>query len=93
MTLSSATTTAALVDGKLSDRKIDGTDIRPLMFGDAGAKSPHDALCFYAGDEFAGRPQTGNLVRRQDKNGSRCRVSQHDLGITGQLETIDIKHG
>jgi len=36
----------------LSDRKIDGKDIRPCLFGDAGAKSPHDALCFYAGGEL-----------------------------------------
>ena len=45
-------TIAALVNGQLSDRKIDGKDIRPLLFGDTNAKSPHDALCIYAGDEL-----------------------------------------
>lgn len=45
-------TIATLVNGKLSDQKIDGKDIRPLLFAEAGAKSPHEALCFYAGSEL-----------------------------------------
>ncbi|TWU22096.1 Arylsulfatase [Novipirellula galeiformis] len=33
--------------------KIDGKDIRPLMFGDEGASSPHEAFyCYYAGGEL-----------------------------------------
>jgi arylsulfatase A len=35
-------TLAKLSDGKLSDRKIDGKDIWPLMSGKPGAKSPHE---------------------------------------------------
>lgn len=45
-------TIAALVDGKLSDRKIDGKDIGPLILGGLDAKSPHDALFIYAGSEL-----------------------------------------
>ena len=30
-----------------SDRTIDGRDIRPLMFGSPGAKSPHEAFFYY----------------------------------------------
>ena len=45
-------TITALVDGRMSERKIDGKDIRPLLFGEDGARSPHEALCFYAGGEL-----------------------------------------
>lgn len=40
-------TIAGLVDAKLPDHKIDGLDIWPLLSGQDGAKSPHDALFFY----------------------------------------------
>jgi arylsulfatase A-like enzyme len=44
-------TVAALIDAKLPEHKIDGKDIRPLMFGDA--RSPHDAFyCYYAGGQL-----------------------------------------
>ena len=45
-------TIAALVDGKLSDRKIDGKDIGPLILGKPDAESPHAALFVYAGSEL-----------------------------------------
>ncbi len=45
-------TIAGIVGGKLSKNKIDGKDIRSLMFADPAAKSPHEALCFYAGGEL-----------------------------------------
>ena len=45
-------TIVAIVDGKLSDRKIDGKDISPLILGTPDAKSPHDALFVYAGSEL-----------------------------------------
>jgi arylsulfatase A-like enzyme len=34
------------------DRTIDGKDIRPLLFGEAGARSPHEALYFYWGRDL-----------------------------------------
>jgi len=34
-----------------TDRVIDGKDIRPLLFGEAGARSPHDAFYFYPKQE------------------------------------------
>jgi arylsulfatase A-like enzyme len=34
------------------DRIIDGKDIRPLLFGEAGARSPHEALYFYWGKDL-----------------------------------------
>jgi arylsulfatase A len=34
------------------DRTIDGKDIRPLLFGEAGARSPHEALFFYWGRDL-----------------------------------------
>ncbi len=45
-------TISALISGKLSDRKIDGQNILPLLEGKPGAKSPHEALVFYGGDEL-----------------------------------------
>ena len=33
------------------DRVIDGKDIRPLLFGEAGARSPHEAFYFYPKQE------------------------------------------
>ncbi|MCA9103593.1 MAG: sulfatase [Planctomycetales bacterium] len=46
-------TVAALIGAELPDHPIDGHDIRPLMFGAAGAQSPHEAFwCYYAGGEL-----------------------------------------
>jgi arylsulfatase A-like enzyme len=44
-------TAAALAGAKLPERKIDGKDIRPLMF-EAGAKSPHEVYWYYWGREL-----------------------------------------
>jgi arylsulfatase A-like enzyme len=40
-------TVAKLTGAKLPSHKIDGRDISPLLFGKAGAKSPHEAYYFY----------------------------------------------
>jgi arylsulfatase A len=40
-------TIAALAGAKLPDHKIDGKDIWPLLSGQTGAKSPHDAFFYY----------------------------------------------
>ena len=40
-------TIARLIDAELPDHTIDGKDIRPLMFGDPKAESPHDAFYGY----------------------------------------------
>jgi len=45
-------TISALVGGTLSKNKIDGRDIRPLLFGERDARSPHEALFIYAGSEL-----------------------------------------
>jgi arylsulfatase A len=42
-------TIAALVGAPPSSLPIDGNDIRPLLFGEPGARSPHDALFFHYG--------------------------------------------
>jgi arylsulfatase A-like enzyme len=34
------------------NRTIDGKDIRPLLFGEAGARTPHEALYFYWGRDL-----------------------------------------
>jgi len=45
-------TISSMIGGKLSDRKIDGKNILPLLEGKPGAQSPHEALVFYGGDEL-----------------------------------------
>ena len=46
-------TVANLIDAKLPDHKIDGKDIRPLMFGEPDAESPHEAFyCYYKNGEL-----------------------------------------
>lgn len=46
-------TVAALIGAELPDHAIDGKDIRPLMFGEEGAESPHDAFYgYYKGGEL-----------------------------------------
>ena len=44
-------TLAALIGSELpSDRVIDGHDIRPLLFEDSAARTPHEFYCYYKGE-------------------------------------------
>jgi arylsulfatase A-like enzyme len=52
MTIDLLPTIARLVGAPLPERPIDGLDVAPLLFGEAGARSPHDALYFYYGSEL-----------------------------------------
>lgn len=45
-------TLASLIGTKLPETKIDGLNILPLLEGKPKAKSPHEALIFYGGDEL-----------------------------------------
>lgn len=46
-------TFANLVDGRMpTDRTIDGRDIGPLLRGEAGARSPHEAFFYYQRDQL-----------------------------------------
>jgi arylsulfatase A-like enzyme len=46
-------TFAQLIDATLPEHKIDGHDIAPLLFGQDGAKSPHECfLHYYAGGQL-----------------------------------------
>ncbi|MCE9552383.1 MAG: sulfatase [Planctomycetes bacterium] len=49
MTIDVLPTVAKLTGAKLPEHKIDGLDIWPLLSGEKGAKSPHEALFFYYG--------------------------------------------
>jgi arylsulfatase A-like enzyme len=57
-------TVANLIGAKVpTERKIDGTDIWPLMSGAPGATSPHDALyCYYGRELRAVRDRQFKLV-------------------------------
>jgi len=45
-------TLAELAGGKPPVLRIDGVSAKPLLLGEPGAKPPHEALFFYAGDEL-----------------------------------------
>ncbi|GAB4163585.1 MAG: sulfatase [Planctomycetota bacterium] len=46
-------TVAALIGADLPGHRIDGKDLRPLLFGEEGARSPHEVFyCYYAGGEL-----------------------------------------
>jgi arylsulfatase len=45
-------TVAGLMDAPLPSRPIDGLDLLPILEGRPGARSPHEALYFYAGEEL-----------------------------------------
>lgn len=52
MTIDILPTVARLVGAELPSHPIDGRDIWPLVVGEPGATSPHDALYFYWGQEL-----------------------------------------
>lgn len=52
MTIDILPTIARLVGARLPEHPIDGKDIWPLIAGEAGARSPHEAYYFYWGEEL-----------------------------------------
>jgi arylsulfatase A len=52
MTIDILPTVAGLIGAKLPDHKIDGRDIWPLMAGEDGAESPHEAYFMYYGKQL-----------------------------------------
>jgi arylsulfatase A len=52
MTIDVLPTIARLTGAKLPAGKLDGKDISPLLFAEAGAKSPHEAYFFYWNKEL-----------------------------------------
>jgi len=52
MTIDILPTTARLIGARLPDHKIDGQDIWPLVVGEPGATSPHEAYYFYYGQQL-----------------------------------------
>lgn len=52
MTIDIVPTIARLVGAQLPSHKVDGKDIWPLISGQPGAKSPHEAYYFYWGNEL-----------------------------------------
>ena len=52
MTIDLLPTLAGLVGAPLPERPIDGMDIRPLLLGEPGATSPHEAFFFWWGSHL-----------------------------------------
>ena len=70
-----------------SDRIIDGKDIRPLMFGDKDAASPHDAFFYYFKDNIdAVRSGKWKLhVRKGDQEVQELYDLEADISETTNL--------
>lgn len=93
-------TVAALIGAELPDHKIDGLDIRPLMFGEDGAQSPHQEFYgYYAGGQLQSvRDRRWKLHlphgyrtlngREGGKDGSPVNYEQGRIG----LELFDLKN-
>lgn len=93
-------TVAKLIDGKLPEHKIDGHDIRGLMFGEDGAKSPHKHFfCYYAGGQLHGvrdrqwKLQFPHRYRTLDgrEGGTGGKPTKYDHKETG-TELYDLKN-
>jgi arylsulfatase len=52
MTIDLLPTIAKCLNAELPQEKIDGLDLGPLLRGEKNAKSPHEALFIYSGDEL-----------------------------------------
>ncbi|MBN2450237.1 MAG: sulfatase [Lentisphaeria bacterium] len=70
-----------------TDRIIDGKDIRPLLFGEPNAASPHDALYYYFKDQLdAVRSGRWKLhVRKGDQDVRELYDLEADIGETANL--------
>ncbi|MFH1568640.1 MAG: sulfatase [Gemmatimonadota bacterium] len=79
------------------DRIIDGRDIRPLLLGEAGAASPHEAFYYYFRNDLeavrAGRWKL--FVRRweRESRGSRPARELYDLEAdVGETTDLSVRH-
>ncbi|NOY42539.1 MAG: sulfatase [Planctomycetes bacterium] len=93
-------TVAQLIDAPLpTERIIDGKDIRPLMFGDANIRSPHELFCCYYGGQLQAVrdrrwklhfPHTFRTLAGKPggKDGIPVDYSQGKIGV----ELFDLKH-
>ena len=93
-------TIAKLTGADLPNHEIDGKDIRPLMFGEQGAKSPHEGFyLYYGGGQLQGvRDRRWKLVfphryRTMDgKPGGTDGTPNPYSHKTSELELYDLKN-
>lgn len=99
MTIDVLPTIAALLDVKLPAHPIDGKDASDLLFGVAGAKSPHDAYYFYYHQNDLEAMRAGrwklhfphsyrSMVGRAAGHGGT--PGQYDYGVTTPLALYDL---
>jgi arylsulfatase A-like enzyme len=67
-----------------SDRVIDGKDIRPLMFAEPGAKSPHKAYFYYRGNNLEA-VRSGRWKLRRTKDNTELYDLEADIGEKNNL--------
>lgn len=96
-------TLAAITNRELpSHRKLDGHDIRPVLFGDAGAKSPYQAFYYYRYERLQAvrngkwklhvfRPESGEttlLYNLEDDIGETTDVSAKHPDVVKELQRL-----
>ncbi len=83
-------TVAALTGAALPERKLDGKNISPLVLGEAGAKSPHECLAFYYGNQELQALRSGkwklmlpHAYRTIEQVGADGKHGKHGKATTG----------
>lgn len=86
-------TFAALAGGETpGDRVIDGRDIRPLLFGEADARSPHEAIYYYSFVHLqAVRSGRWKLVLPRPAGPRWTSWSARMIDAVGEIELYDLE--
>ena len=90
-------TIATLAGAPMPDKKIDGKDIGPLLRGEDGAKSPHESMSFYYGNQELQALRSGkwklilpHTYRTIEKAGADGTSGKHGKATAG-LELYDLE--
>jgi len=100
MTIDLFPTIAGLIGAELPAQRLDGLDIWPLLAGEPGAASPHEALFFYYGENDLEALRSGRwklhfphsyrtMLGRQPGSGGQ--PGQYDYGARVSLELYDLE--
>jgi arylsulfatase A-like enzyme len=74
-----------------SDRIIDGRDIGPLMRSEPGARSPHDAFCYYSKDDLQA-VRSGPWKLHVARNGAPARELYNLESDIGETQDVAAEH-
>lgn len=87
-----------LAGAKKPKLKIDGHDIRPLLFGEPGAQSPYEAFYFYSGNELHGvrsgkwKLHVPHTYRSVVEYGNSGKYGKYDFNAKIELSLFDLEN-